>query len=124
MQRKAVGSGGTSPYSPAIIASGDFVFVSGQVGSDPSTRETPVDVESQTKIAIERIKAILEQAGTSLDKVVRTNVYLTDMGDFQKMNGVYRTYFPCIPPARTTVGVSALSAPKFLVEIDVVALVK
>jgi len=121
--RKALASEGPALFSPAVIASGKLVFVSGQVGSDPVTKQTPPDVESQTRICIERLKAILEQAGASLEDVVRANVYLTDMADFAKMNGVYRTFFPSEPPTRVTVGVSALAAPEFLVEIDVVAVI-
>jgi 2-iminobutanoate/2-iminopropanoate deaminase len=122
MPKKAIGSGGGAPYSPAIQA-GNLLFVSGQVGSDPATKQTPPDVESQTRICLERIKAILEQAGTTMENVVRANVYLTNIADFSKMNGVYRTFFTGVMPARTTVQ-AALAAPQFLVEIDVVALVE
>ncbi len=122
MPKKAIGSGGGAPYSPAVQA-GNLLFVSGQVGSDPAARQTPPDVESQTRFCLERIKTILEQAGTAMENVVRANVYLANIGDFSKMNGVYRTFFTGVMPARTTVQ-AALSAPQFLVEIDVVALVE
>jgi len=120
MPKKAIGSGGGAPYSPAIQA-GNLVFVSGQVGSDPVTRQLPPDVESQTRVCLERIKTVLGQAGTTMENVVRTNVYLANIADFQKMNGVYRTFFTGVLPARTTVQ-AALSAPEYLVEIDAVAL--
>jgi len=119
--KRVLGSPGTAPYSPGVVG-GDFVFVSGQVGSEPVTRQVPTDVESQTKICLERIADVLAQAGTSMDKVVRATVYLTDMSNFSRMNGVYKTFFPTEPPARTTIGVSGLASPAFLVEIDVVAL--
>lgn len=121
--KKIIGSGGTAPYSPGVQV-GNLLFVSGQVGSDPKTREVPADVESQTRICMERIQAILEMAGTTMDNVVRANVYLTNIADFSKMNGVYRTFFKGDPPARTTVGVAALASPALLVEIDVVAVVE
>jgi 2-iminobutanoate/2-iminopropanoate deaminase len=113
---KAIG-----PYSQAIKANG-FVFVSGQVAIDPSTQQViSGDVAAQTDRVIKNLSAILQAAGSSLEKVVRSTVFLKDMGDFTTMNEVYGKYFTSAPPARATVEVSRL--PKDVaVEIDVIAL--
>lgn len=108
------------PYSQAIEAGG-FVFVSGQIPLIPATGEL-VDgsVEVQTARVLENLKAILEAAGSSLENVVKTTVYITNMDDFAKVNGIYGQYFQENPPARVCVEVSKL--PKgALVEIDVIA---
>jgi len=109
------------PYSQAIRANG-FVFVSGQVAIDPSTQQViSGDVASQTDRVIKNLSAILQAAGSSLEKVVRSTVFLKNMGDFTAMNEVYGKYFTAAPPARATVEVSRL--PKDVaVEIDVIAL--
>jgi 2-iminobutanoate/2-iminopropanoate deaminase len=109
------------PYSQAIRANG-FVFVSGQVAIDPSTQQViSGDVASQTDRVIKNLSAILQAAGSSLEKVVRSTVFLKNMGDFTAMNEVYGKYFTSAPPARATVEVSRL--PKDVaVEIDVIAL--
>jgi 2-iminobutanoate/2-iminopropanoate deaminase len=113
--------GAVGPYSQAIIANG-FVFAAGQGGLIPGTK-TPVEggVREQTKQVMENIKAILEAAGTSLDKVVKTTVFLTNLDDFTAMNEVYGSYFGAEPPARSTVQVSRLPL-NFDVEIEVIAL--
>ncbi len=113
---KAIG-----PYSQAIRANG-LVFVSGQVALDPATQEIIVgDIAAQTDRVIKNLAAILSAAGTGLDKVVRSTVFLKNMGDFAAMNEVYGKYFTAAPPARSTVEVARL--PKdVLVEIDVIAL--
>jgi len=113
---KAIG-----PYSQAIRANG-FVFVSGQIPFDPATGELVAgDVAQQTTRVLENLKAILEAAGSSLDHVVKTGVFLKDMNDFAAMNEVYARYFPKNPPARATVEVARL--PRDVrVEIDLVAL--
>ena len=113
---KAIG-----PYSQAIKANG-FVFVSGQVAIDPSTQQVIAgDVAAQTDRVIKNLSAILQAAGSSLEKVVRSTVFLKNMGDFTAMNEVYGKYFTSAPPARATVEVSRL--PKDVaVEIDVIAL--
>ncbi len=109
-----------SPYSQGILE-GDFVFVSGQGPIDPATgRYEPGDIRSETRRALENVKAILEAGGSSLDKVVRVNVYLRDIGDFAAMNEVYATYFAAPAPARTTIQAGALPRD-FAVEIDCVA---
>jgi len=109
------------PYSQAIRANG-FVFVSGQVAIDPATQQViSGDVAAQTERVLKNLTAILKGAGSSPDKVVRSTVFLKNMGDFTAMNEVYGRYFPSAPPARSTVEVARL--PKdVLVEIDVIAL--
>jgi 2-iminobutanoate/2-iminopropanoate deaminase len=110
------------PFSQAIRANG-FVFVSGQVALDPSTQKViDGDVAAQTERTLENVSAILRAAGSDLSKVVRSGVYLRNMGDFAAMNAVYGRYFPAAPPARTTIEVSRLPLD-VLVEVDVVALV-
>ena len=113
---KAIG-----PYSQAIRASG-FVFVSGQVAIDPETQYVIAgDAAAQTDRVIKNLAAILKVAGSGLEKVVRSTVFLKSMGDFVAMNEVYGRHFSQAPPARSTVEVSRL--PKdVLVEIDVIAL--
>jgi 2-iminobutanoate/2-iminopropanoate deaminase len=109
------------PYSQAIRANG-FVFVSGQVAIDPTTQQFIAgDVAAQTDRAIKNLAGILKAAGSSLQKVVRTTVFLKNIGDFAAMNEVYGKHFSSAPPARSTVEVARL--PKdALVEIDAVAL--
>lgn len=109
------------PYSQGIRANG-FVFVSGQVAIDPSTQQVVNgNVAEQTDRALKNVSAILSAAGSSLEKVVRSTVFLKNMGDFAAMNEVYGRYFNSKPPARSTVEAARL--PKdVLVEIDVIAL--
>ena len=109
------------PYSQAIKANG-FVFVSGQVAIDPvSNTLVSGDVSLQTERVLQNLSGILKAAGSGLEKVVRTTVFLKNMADFSTMNGVYGKYFPAAPPARSTVEVARL--PKdVLIEIDVIAL--
>jgi len=109
------------PYSPAIRAGG-FVFVSGQGPIDPATGEVVKrDVQQQTRLVLENVRAFLGAAGSSLDKVVKTNVYLSDIANFAAMNEVYATFFTAEPPARTTIQAAALPLG-IDVEIDVIAL--
>ena len=108
------------PYSQAIKAGG-FLFASGQVALDPVTNQfVGGDIAQQTERALENVKGILESAGCHLHRVVKTTVYLKNMGDFAAMNAVYARYFPAAPPARTTIEVSRLPLD-VLVEIDVIA---
>ena len=111
------------PYSQAIRANG-FVFVSGQVAIDPATQQVlEGDVAAQTERVMKNLAGILAAAGTGLENVVRSTVYLKNMGDFAAMNAVYGKYFTATPPARSTVEVARL--PKdVLVEIDVIAVAK
>ncbi|HET6373678.1 MAG TPA: RidA family protein [Candidatus Polarisedimenticolia bacterium] len=115
------GPSAIGPYSQAIVA-GDLVFVSGQIPIDPA-RGTVIegDIESQTDRVMKNLDAILKAAGASLDRVVKTTVYLADLGDFEVMNKTYGKYFTAgDPPARATVQVARL--PKGVgVEIDAIA---
>jgi 2-iminobutanoate/2-iminopropanoate deaminase len=108
------------PYSSAVIV-GNLVYVSGQSGRDPQTDVVSEDVEEQTEVCLKNVATILEAAGSSLSKVVRCGVFLVDMNDFKKMNGVYARMFGEHRPARTTVAVSELPGPGLKVEIDAVA---
>lgn len=108
------------PYSQAVKV-GDIIFVSGQIPLDPATGEmVPGDVEAQAKRVMENLRAVLAAAGAGFEHVVRSTIYLTDLGDFAKVNAIYGSYFPKEPPARATVQVSALPRGS-QVEIDVVA---
>jgi len=115
------GPAAVGPYSQAIRANG-FVFVSGQVAIDPVTNTlVSGDVSLQTERVLTNLSGILKAAGSGLEKVVRTTVFLKNMVDFSAMNEAYGNYFPSAPPARSTVEVARL--PKdMLVEIDVIAL--
>jgi 2-iminobutanoate/2-iminopropanoate deaminase len=109
------------PYSQAIKANG-FIFASGQIPLDPATmRIVEGGIEEQTARVLDNLKAVLEAAGSSLDHVVKTTVYLADMNEFAAMNEIYARYFGATKPARATVQVARL--PRDVkVEIDVVAL--
>lgn len=108
------------PYSQAICV-GNFIHTSGQIPIDPSTGElVQGDVKEQTRQVLMNVKAVLEAAGTSLANVVKTTVFLKDMGDFAAMNEVYAEFFTDPFPARSAIGVVAL--PKNVaVEIETVA---
>jgi 2-iminobutanoate/2-iminopropanoate deaminase len=109
------------PYSQAVKANG-FIFVSGQIPTDPATQQTvPGDVAAQTDRVLRNLSEILEAAGSGLGKVVRATVFLKNMTDFAAMNEVYGKYFITAPPARSTVEVARLPR-EALVEIDVIAL--
>ena len=98
------------PYSQGIRAGG-FIFVAGEKGMDPLTKQiVPGGIEAETRQTLENIKAILEAGGSSIDRVVSTFVFMTDLADFQKMNEIYAEYFTTNPPGRTTVEVRALPA--------------
>ena len=108
------------PYSAGIIA-GNFVFASGQIPADPKTGKFPEGIDAQTRQALTNVKAILEAAGTGLDKVVKTTVFLSDMNNFAAMNNVYKEFFTSNFPARSAVQVARL--PKdALIEIEVIAI--
>jgi 2-iminobutanoate/2-iminopropanoate deaminase len=112
---KAIG-----PYSQAIKANG-LIFISGQVCINPATQQlVEGDITVQTERVMENLKGIVEAAGSSMDKVLKTTVFLSDMGDFAAMNAVYGKYFGEAPPARATVQVSRL--PRDVkVEIELIA---
>jgi 2-iminobutanoate/2-iminopropanoate deaminase len=123
MTRQAVSTSGAptaiGPYSQGI-ASGDLVFCSGQLGLDPATGEMAEGVEAQTERALRNLGAVLDAAGCSWGDVVKTTVYLADIGDFTAVNGVYAPFMADPPPARSTFAVGAL--PKGgLVEIEAIA---
>jgi 2-iminobutanoate/2-iminopropanoate deaminase len=104
------------------MIAGDLVFVSGQSGRDPQTDAVADTIEAQTEQVLRNIAAILEAAGSSLSRVVRCGVFLTDMTEFARMNAVYARMFGDHRPARTTVAVSDLPGAGLKVEIDAVAL--
>jgi 2-iminobutanoate/2-iminopropanoate deaminase len=111
-----------APYSQAISAGG-FVFVSGQLALKPGDKQlSGGSIEEQTELVFANLRAILEEAGSGLDKLVKTTVYLQDLDDFQGMNSVYATHVGEQPPARATVEVARLPSGA-LVEIDAIALV-
>ncbi|HEV2202386.1 MAG TPA: RidA family protein [Bryobacteraceae bacterium] len=112
---KAIG-----PYSQAVV-SGRWAFLSGQIPLDPATGQiVEGDIAAQTARVFENLKAVLEASGSSLDHIVKTTVYLKDMGEFARMNEVYATYFTANPPARATVEAARL--PRDVrVEIDCIA---
>lgn len=109
------------PYSQAIKANG-LIFASGQIPLDPSTMQVVEGgIREQTERALNNVKAVLEAAGSSLDNVVKTTVFLSDLNDFNQMNETYGHFFGEMPPARSTVEVSRL--PRDVrVEIEVIAL--
>lgn len=109
------------PYSQAVVANG-FVYTAGQVALDPRTGQlVPGDARIQTRRVMENLKAVLAAAGTSLDRVVKTTIYLRDLNDFGVVNETYGDYFKENPPARSTVQVTRLPR-EAAVEIEAVAL--
>ncbi|SHN83444.1 RidA family protein [Desulfitobacterium chlororespirans] len=113
--------GAIGPYSQGIQA-GNLIFTSGQLPLNPATGELASDIRSATKQSLENVKNILESTGSSLDKIVKTLIFLRDMNDFAEMNEVYGSYFPTNPPARSAVQVARL--PKdAIIEIEAIALV-
>ncbi|MMZ60122.1 Enamine/imine deaminase [compost metagenome] len=111
--------GAIGPYSQAVQI-GDFVFTSGQLGLIPETGQLAEGVEAQAAQSLRNVSAILEAAGSSLDKVIKTTVFLKDMNDFAKVNEIYGSFFAEPYPARSAVEVARL--PKDgLVEIEVIA---
>lgn len=118
MKSSITGSEPSGSYSPGILAEGRYLFVSGQ---GPLRGEVVVgeDIETQTRVTLENVKAVVESAGLSMANVVRCGVFLTDLEkDFERMDQVYREYFPEPLPARTTVGATLLG---IRVEIDCIA---
>ena len=110
------------PYSQAIRAGG-FVFASGQIPTDPTTGEfVKGGVAEQTEQVLKNLKAVLEAAGSGLEKIVKTTVFLADMKEFAQMNEVYARFFTEAPPARATVAVAGLPRDA-RVEIEAVALI-
>jgi 2-iminobutanoate/2-iminopropanoate deaminase len=111
----------SGPFSQAIKANG-LVFVSGQIPLAPQSNQlVEGDIVAQTERVLENLKSILEAAGSSLDLVVKTTIYLKDMRDIAAVNGVYSRYFPKVPPARATVEVARLFRD-VRIEIEAIAL--
>ena len=111
------------PYSQAVRV-GKLVYTAGQIALDPATGKiVDGDVQAQTRQVLTNLKAVLKAAGSSLDNVVKTTVFLQDMGDFQAMNAVYAEFFTKKPPARSAVQAAALPLGA-QVEIEAVAIVK
>jgi 2-iminobutanoate/2-iminopropanoate deaminase len=111
------------PYSQAVRI-GNLVYTAGQIALDPATgRLVEGGIEAQTRRVLQNLQAVLEAAGTSLANVVKTTVFLQDMGDFGAMNGIYAQFFSVSPPARSAVQVAALPLGA-QVEIEAIALVE
>jgi 2-iminobutanoate/2-iminopropanoate deaminase len=110
------------PYSQAIVYNG-FAYLSGQIPLDPATGQVVEgDIQAQTTRVLENMKAVLEACGSSLGQVLKTTVFVKDLGEFAKMNEIYGKYFEANPPARSTVEVARL--PRDVrVEIEAVAIV-
>ncbi len=110
-----------APYSPGIKA-GNFIFASGQVALDSLTGEIVGDtIAEQTEQALKNLRDVIEAAGSSLEHVVKTTVFLSDMNDFKEMNAVYGKFFQNNPPARSTVQVGLVLG--FKVEIEAIAII-
>ena len=109
-----------APYNQAVKAAG-LVFVAGQLGLKPGDKEPVEGIAEQTEQVLENLRAILEEAGSGLDRLVKTTVFLQDLGDFAAMNEVYAKHVGDGPPARSTVEVAKLPSGA-LVEIEAVAL--
>jgi 2-iminobutanoate/2-iminopropanoate deaminase len=121
MTRQAIGTSGApaaiGPYSQAI-SSGDLVFCSGQIGLDPATGQlVPGGVEAEAERALRNLAAVLDAAGVGFADVVKTTIFLADIGDFDAVNAVYARHMPDPPPARSTFAVGALpKAARFEIE--------
>jgi len=108
------------PHSPGIRA-GDFIFLSGMLSTDPSTGErSPGTMAHETRQTLTNMRHLLESAGSSLERVVKLNVLIYDMLEFENMNGVFKQFFPADPPARTVCGVQLSAGMK--IEIECIAL--
>lgn len=115
--------GAVGPYSQAVRV-GDFVFTAGQIPLDPATGHmVEGGIEVQARQALTNVSAVLEAAGASLSNVVKTTVFLADMGEFQAMNGVYAEFFPDAPPARSAIQAAALPLGA-RIEIEAIAIVE
>jgi 2-iminobutanoate/2-iminopropanoate deaminase len=123
MTREAISTGGApaaiGPYSQAIVTDG-FVFCSGQLGLDPASGNLLDGIEAQAERAMLNLRSVLDAAGVTFEDVVKTTIFLADMGDFAVVNAIYGRFMPDPPPARSTVQVAGL--PKGgRVEIEVIA---
>jgi 2-iminobutanoate/2-iminopropanoate deaminase len=109
------------PYSQAVRA-GNLVFLSGQLGLDPESGTLAEGIEAQTRQVLANMRAVLEASGSNFDQIVKTTIFLSDMGNFATVNAIYAEAFSGMPPARSTVEVAALPLGG-LVEIEAIALV-
>jgi 2-iminobutanoate/2-iminopropanoate deaminase len=116
-----VAAAGANPNLSLATKFGGLVFVAGQTGRHPTTGELGKDIREQTRNTLERIKVILEAAGTSLDNVLTATTYLTRREDLAAYNEEYAKYFPTNKPARTTVTVASLNSTELVIEITVTA---
>lgn len=110
------------PYSQAVKV-GHFVFTSGQIGINPLTGQLRMGLEEQTHQVLANLAAVLEAAGSGMDKIIKTTIFLTDISEFSTVNSIYAESFSAEPPARSTVQVAALPLGA-LIEIEAVALVE
>ena len=109
------------PYNQAVRV-GDTIYVAGQIPIDPTTNQVVEGgIEVQTRRVLDNIAAILQEAGSSLDRVVKTTIFLVDVGEFAQMNAVYAEYFTGASPARSTVQVAALPGAGVRLQIDAIA---
>ena len=127
MEKQVILTKGTDPakmvFSPGIRA-GQWLFPSGSAGLTADGKVAGPDIESQARQALKNIGEVLEAAGSSWDKVVKVNCFLTHpQRDFQGWNKVFKEFFPKDPPARTTVGTSELIGPDWLIEVEAIAVV-
>jgi 2-iminobutanoate/2-iminopropanoate deaminase len=112
--------GAIGPYSQAVVSDG-LAFLSGQIPLDPATGQMAQgDIAAQTARVLDNLQAVLQACGSSLDQVLKTTVYLKDLGEFARMNEVYARYFPAAPPSRSTVEVARLPRDA-RIEIDAIA---
>jgi 2-iminobutanoate/2-iminopropanoate deaminase len=111
----------SAPYSP-VVRSGDLLFVSGQVGAGTDGKLVEGGFEAECRQCLARLRGLLEEAGASLDHVVKTTVFLMDMDDFSRLNEIYREHFPTNRPARTCIQVAKLPVGA-IVEIEAIAVI-
>ena len=119
MREALAGTATVGPFSPAIVAEGRFVFVAGQ-GPLADGTYVPGSIEDETRLTLENVGTLLEQAGSGFEHVVRCGVWLVDLGDLAGMNAVYESFFPAPRPARATVRADLIVGK---VEIDCIAVV-
>ena len=112
-----------NPISQALKI-GNMLYVSGTGPGDPSSGKVPDGIEAQTHQVLKNLKAIVEEAGSSLDRVAKTTVFMKNIADASTMNAIYATYFPGVKPTRSCVEISAFGNPDWLLEIEVIALLE
>ena len=111
------------PYAQAVIANG-FIFCAGQVGYDRKKDAFAKGIEKQTHQVMKNLRAVLEEAGSDFEQVVKTTIFLADIADFPKVNEIYGSYFTENKPARSTVQVAKLPREEALIEVEVIAVTK